>query len=128
MTEVHSVMCVQYSKLYRSIDMELSLDVKHREDVLEFVNRIRLEYDRLLDEAPDIPSNTIYEFNQMFPDKKNKPDVCNGLSILADIQDVDDESRIARAIKKWMMRPKTPPSLDVPRRSTDLESYPSCEV
>jgi len=41
---------------------------------------------------------------------------------------VDDESRIARAIKKWMMRPKTPPSLDVPRRSTDLESYPSCEV
>lgn len=128
MTEVHSVMCVQYSKLYRSIDMELSLDVKHREDVLEFVNRIRLEYDRLLDEAPDIPSNTIYEFNQTFPDKKNKPDVCNGLSILADIQEVDDESRIARAIKKWMMRPKTPPPLDVPRRSTDLESYPSCEV
>jgi len=46
-------MCVQYSKFYRNIDMELSLDVQHREDVLEFVQKARQEYDRLLDDAPE---------------------------------------------------------------------------
>ena len=43
---------------------------------------MRLEYDRLLDDAPDIPSHTIEAFNETFPDKENKPDVCNGLSII----------------------------------------------
>src|SRR6056300_560405 len=52
MMDAHSVMSVQYSKFYRNIDMELSLETKDREDVLEFVNNVRLEYDRLLDEAP----------------------------------------------------------------------------
>ena len=48
LAEAHSVMCVQYSKFYRNIDMELSLDVQHREDVLEFVQKAGVDYDRLL--------------------------------------------------------------------------------
>jgi len=80
--EAHSAMCVQYSKFYRNIDMELSLDVQHRGDVVDFVKKCRDEYDRLLDEAPDIPANSILAFNEQFPEKENKPDVCNGLSIL----------------------------------------------
>jgi hypothetical protein len=59
--------------------MELSLDVQHREDVVEFVQKARQEYDRLLDDAPDIPAISIKAFNIEFPDKENKPDVCNGL-------------------------------------------------
>jgi hypothetical protein len=130
MMEAHSVMCVQYSKFYRNIDMELSLETKHREDVLDFVNKARLEYDRLLDDAPDIPAHTILAFNETFPDKENKPDVCNGLSIISsDIITSDDDSRISRAIKKWVIRPKTPPqNLQTPRQSMDLESHPSYEV
>ena len=70
MMEAHSVMSVQYSKFYRNIDMELSLETKYREDVLDFVNKVRLEYDRLLDEAPDIPGHTIEAFNERFRIKK----------------------------------------------------------
>ena len=75
-------MCVQYSKFYRNIDMELSLDVQHREDVLEFVQKARVDYDRLLDDAPDIPAISIKAFNLEFPDRENKPDVIDGLSII----------------------------------------------
>ena len=39
----HSAMCVQWSKLYRSIDMELSLDTKDRADAVDFVKRVREE-------------------------------------------------------------------------------------
>jgi len=98
LSEAHSVMCVQYSKFYRNIDMELSLDPEHRQDVIEFVNMCRQEYDRLLDDAPDIPANAIIEFNLEFPDKENKPDVCNGLSILG----TDDVERHERVMKNWM--------------------------
>ena len=78
--------------------MELSLDPQHRGDVVEFVNACRQEYDRLLDDAPDIPANAILAFNADFPEKENKPDVCNGLSILG----TDDVERHERAMKNWM--------------------------
>jgi hypothetical protein len=63
--------------------MELSLEKVHRVDVIEFVSKAREEYDRLLDDAPDIPSISIKAFNEKFPNKENKPDVCNGLSVIA---------------------------------------------
>lgn len=98
LAEAHSAMCVQYSKFYRNIDMELSLDPEHRQDVIEFVNACRQEYDRLLDDAPDIPANAIIQFNIEFPTKDNKPDVCNGLSILG----TDDTDKHERAISNWI--------------------------
>tara|TARA_B100001094_G_scaffold287916_1_gene303734 strand:+ start:85 stop:588 length:504 start_codon:yes stop_codon:yes gene_type:complete len=130
MMEAHSVMSVQYSKFYRNIDMELSLETKYREDVLDFVNKVRLDYDRLLDEAPDIPGHSVEAFNETFPDKENKPDVCNGLSIISNnVLIIQDDSRVTKAIKKWMTRPKTPDKiLPSPRHSMDLESHPSCGI
>ena len=128
MMESHSVMCVQYSKFYRNIDMELSLETKYREDVLEFVNKVRLEYDRLLDDAPDIPSHTIEAFNDMFPDKENKPDVCNGLSIISQDMTKSDEIRTSNVVKKWILKQKSSRELPTPRQSLDLESHPSCGV
>ena len=98
LAETHSSMCVQYSKFYRNIDMELSLDVQHRADVIDFVKKAREEYDRLLDDAPDIPAISIHAFNKEFPDKENKPDVCNGLSIISS----DDASTTGSTITRWM--------------------------
>ena len=103
--EMHSVMSVQYSKLYRNIDMELSLETQHREDVLEFVNKTRVEYDRLLDEAPDIPSESINAFN--------------GLSVINCGEETSSP-------KNWIFkkRPGTPISS---RPSVELKSYNSEE-
>ena len=128
MMEAHSVMSVQYSKFYRNIDMELSLETKYREDVLEFVNKVRLEYDRLLDEAPDIPGHTIEAFNETFPGKENKPDVCNGLSIISQDMTKSDEIRTSNVVKKWILKQKSSRQLPTPRQSLDLESHPSCGV
>jgi hypothetical protein len=101
LSESHSAMCVQYSKYYRNIQMELSLDTGDRTCVVDFVKKCREEYDRLLDDAPDIPAISIQAFNIEFPDRINKPDVCNGLSII-----VSDEtsSQLAskRAVTRWL--------------------------
>lgn len=82
--ESHSSMCVQYSKFYRNIDMELSIDPKDRPQAVEFVTKCRMEYDRLLSEAPDIPAASIKAFNKNFPNRCEKPDVCNGLSVICE--------------------------------------------
>jgi len=121
LAEAHSAMCVQYSKFYRNIDMELSLEPEHREDVVEFVNMCRQEYDRLLDDAPDIPANAIIAFNIDFPDKENKPDVCNGLSILG----TDDIERRERAMSNWMM---TMFNLRRKKSKDNLSTTPSAEI
>jgi hypothetical protein len=101
LSEAHSAQCIQWSKLYRSIDMELSLDVKHRDNVVEFIMKCREDYDKLLDDSPDIPAITIQAFLVQFPDKENKPDVCNGLSILVH----DDAASLTgskRAVARWI--------------------------
>ena len=101
LSEGHSAMCVQWSKFYRNIDMELSLDTKHRVSVVEFVMKCREDYDRLLDDSPDIPAETIQAFLKQFPDKENKPDVCNGLSVLVS-DDTGSSSNSISAVNRWL--------------------------
>jgi hypothetical protein len=118
LSEAHSAMCVKWSKFYRSVDMEVSLDVKHRENVVEFIMKSREEYDKLLSEAPDIPSFSIKAFLEQFPDKENKPDVCNGLSIVVN----DDTASISssRAVTRWLGAFK-----NIRRRSEELHRVES---
>ena len=106
LSEAHSLMCVSWSKFYRCIDMELSLDVKHRGNVVEFIMKSREEYDKLLDDSPDIPAISIKAFLAQFPEKENKPDVCNGLSIVVQ-DDTDSVSSSKRAVKRWLGAFKT---------------------
>ena len=101
LSELHSSMCVQYSKYYRNIDMELSLDVKHRDDVVDFIMKSREDYDKLLDDSPDIPAISIQAFLVQFPDKENKPDVCNGLSIVV-CDDAASVTGSGRAVNRWL--------------------------
>ena len=95
--------------------MELSLDENDRTGVVEFVKKCREEYDRLLDEAPDIPAISIAAFNLEFPDRDNKPDVCNGLSIIMS-DDTHSELASRRAITRWLGAFKA-----VTRRSRDMD-------
>jgi hypothetical protein len=98
--------------------MELSLDIKHRGDVVEFIMKSREEYDKLLDDAPDIPAISIQAFLIQFPDKENKPDVCNGLSIVVG-DDAASLSGSKHAVSRWLGAFQNITSNR--RRSRDLE-------
>jgi hypothetical protein len=104
--ETHSMMCVHYSKFYRNIDMELSMDPKDRDPAVEFVTKCRLEYDRLLSEGPDIPAGSITAFNKLFPDRDEKPDVCNGLSIIC--QEPSTHGSMFESVINMVRTPKRP--------------------
>jgi len=101
----HSLACVQYSKFYRNVEMELSLQREHRQNVGEFFQKCRYEYDRLLDDSPDLPNVSIVDFNIEFPTKENKPDVCNGLNVLVSVGEDCSRSeggKIKKSVSKWL--------------------------
>ena len=135
MMETHSAMCVQWSKFYRNIEMELSLETEHRGEVNEFVSKCRQEYDRLLDDSPDIPSNSIDAFNMTFPDKENKPDVCNGLNVIGtNLGGSTDSECGKRKIVKWIAKSRTnTPDIETGRKmsmelsSSDLQSHSTAQ-
>jgi hypothetical protein len=76
-TELHASAAMQYAMLYRLIETELNLSEHHQRD--ELVITVRQEMDRLLSQSPSVPQKIVDEYNQKFPDVKNRPDVCNGL-------------------------------------------------
>ena len=135
MMETHSAMCVQWSKFYRNIEMELSLETEHRGEVNVFVTKCRQEYDRLLDDSPDIPSNSIDAFNMTFPDKENKPDVCNGLNVIGtNLGGSTDSEYGKRKIVKWLAksRPNTPDietgrKMSMELSHSDLQSHSTAQ-
>jgi len=106
------------------IQMELSLDVKHRDNVVEFIMKCREDYDKLLDDSPDIPAITIQAFLVQFPDKENKPDVCNGLSIIVN-DDAVSLTGSRRTVSRWLGAFSNVNSNR--RRSNDIERMDSIE-
>ena len=117
LSESHSLMCIQYSKFYRNIDMELSLETQYRVDVVDFVSKAREEFDRLLDDAPDIPAISIHAFNDEFPNKDHKPDVCNGLSIITACDTPKKNKN--KLISRWFAGQKRK-SVDISRDMTEI--------
>ena len=61
-------------------------------------------------------SKIIHEFNKTFPDKENKPDVCNGLNVIDEISDSgSDGGKVRDAITRWLRKSKKKCVQDLPR-------------
>ena len=66
--EGHRAAAVQYGKLSRTIRLQLALPVKQRsENGLDFVEKCRQEYDRLIEQSPVVPMSIVKQFEKDFP-------------------------------------------------------------
>lgn len=77
MVEKHEMFYRQFNILVRNISLELSLPPEQRKSPTESLNLSRYDLDRLVNEAPRIPSSVIIRFNKQFPYKQNKPEIAN---------------------------------------------------
>lgn len=67
--EGHRVASVQYGKLSRTIRLELTLPLAERtQDGTTMVENCRNEYDRLIEQSPNVPKQMIDAFEREFPD------------------------------------------------------------
>jgi hypothetical protein len=76
--EGHRVASLQWSKFHRNISAELAIHPDQRVDSVEFFTIKRAELDRLVESAPQIPSDIISKFEERFRDVQiDKPEICD---------------------------------------------------
>jgi hypothetical protein len=80
-SESHRVSYLQYSKMYRFINVEMSLPRDERMRPKELLKYVRDEYERLNEISPLIPAKLIKIFNDKFSSEKeiSQPEEVNGL-------------------------------------------------
>ena len=67
--EGHRVASVQYGKLSRTIRLELTLPLAERtQNGTVMIENMRAEYDRLIEQSPNVPKKMIDAFEREFPD------------------------------------------------------------
>ncbi len=73
----HKLISRQFSNYYRTIKLQLALKSSDRVPINEFINWASKDYEKLLQEAPILNSNTIDNFKEKFKSYNcSKPDIC----------------------------------------------------
>jgi hypothetical protein len=95
-SERHASSCLGWGKLHRNISIELAVEQEFRKDCDSFVKVCRMEYDRLTEQSPAIPSDVLELFKKTFKnedktegkteeseenedDKLILPDICDSI-------------------------------------------------
>lgn len=79
--ESHRVASIAWGKFQRLIAVELAMKPDDRMDSLDFLKICRADLDRLIEQSPPIPENTIQLFEIEFGSIQDlkKPDICGSL-------------------------------------------------
>ena len=81
--EKHRMAALRFLSFFREISCELSLDPKYRSAPMDYITLKRFEFDKILEQSPDIPENIITEFNNKFKNLSiHKPDPVIGLQTI----------------------------------------------
>jgi len=94
--EAHRISAIQYSKLYRFLQIELSLPQQERMTPADLLKVSRDNYERLQEISPLIPYNILEHFKEKFKQYKvSKPSEANGLEEIIiyreDGEEIDEE-------------------------------------
>jgi hypothetical protein len=80
LSEQHRLSQLGFLAFFRDISCELSVPKIQRKEASEYVTLKRLEMDKLLEHAPDIPPRIVKAFDEQFADANiHKPDVVSRL-------------------------------------------------
>lgn len=79
--ESHRVASIAWGKFQRLVAVELALNPNDRMDSLDFLKICRSDLDRLIEQSPPIPKESIALFEKKFGQIKDlkKPDICGAL-------------------------------------------------
>jgi len=86
--EGHRVVAQLYMKIYKTLEIELSLPTSQREDPQVLLDDVREKLARISEVAPDIPDSIILLYKKNFKDATtSKPTIANGLDTITIYKD-----------------------------------------
>jgi len=78
--EGHRVVSQLYMKIFKKIEVELSLPIKQRESPQKLLDEVREKLARINEVAPDVPESIIQQYKRQFKDNDTShPVIANGL-------------------------------------------------
>ena len=81
--EKHKISSLRFLSFFREISCELSMDPEHRNPPHDFITMKRLEFDKMLEQSPNIPQSIADLFNEKFNNISfHKPDIVNGIQTI----------------------------------------------
>jgi len=81
--EKHRIASLRFLSFFRELSCELSLDPKYRSAPMDYITLKRFEFDKILEQSPDIPECIISQFNDKFKNLSvHKPDAVIGLQTI----------------------------------------------
>lgn len=114
-TEGHRIASIQYAKLYRFLNIEMSLPRDERMSPHDLLKLTKETYDRLQEISPLLPPEVIAEFKVKFGSEKykdiSKPEEANGLEKIIIFQEEGRplESSVETPFAKFQETPLTLP-------------------
>jgi hypothetical protein len=118
LSEQHRLSQLGFLAFFRDISCELSVPKRQRKEASEYVTLKRLEMDKLLEHAPDIPPRIVKEFDEKFASANlHKPDVVSRLQTV-----VPHSSPDPNCEQKGTLKPK------INRSAMNLDFRPSQEA
>jgi hypothetical protein len=120
--EKHRIAALRFLSFFREISCELSLDPKFRSASMDYITLKRFEFDKILEQSPDIPETIIKEFNNNFRTVAiHKPDPVIGLqTILPFGKKIKDELERKLSIKEKILLLRT---FNGWKKLTDLKKF-----
>ena len=83
-SEKHKISSLRFQSFFREISCELSMDPEHRTAPNDFITMKRLEFDKMLEQSPNIPQSIADLFNDKFNNISfHKPDLVNGIQTIS---------------------------------------------
>ena len=64
--EKHRIAVLRFLSFFREISCELSIESSNRNSAIDYITMKRFEFDKILEQAPDIPTRIIKRFNKKF--------------------------------------------------------------
>lgn len=103
--EAHRISHIQYNKLYRFLQIELSLPVEERMRANDLLKVSRDSYERLQEVAPLIPYKILEDFKKRFNENDkyadiSKPSECNGLERVEIYGEIIKHNSIKKVVKE----------------------------
>lgn len=81
--EGHRVVSQLYMKIFKNIEVELSLPVAQRDDPNKLLKDVREKLARISEVAPDVPDSVITKYKEQFKDNKtHHPIIANGIDAI----------------------------------------------
>ena len=95
-----------FSRLARDISLELSLEPEDRMNAVEYCHKIREDYDKIIDHAPEVPSDILNEYKSMMDkeDPENtlaRPEMANGKFKIYSSSEKENDASVLEHTTRW---------------------------